>query len=248
MLTGRVNLEKVPAALATASKCSPMPPLQLAEVLVQAQRNDPRTKTTGTRNSDLSAPAPPNAKGEFFLRSLDAGGYRLITKLPDAGWYVRGITLSTPNIPPPTRNAPKFSDIGRNGFTLKAGEKLTGVILTLAEGAASFEGKVSSPGKPTQNFAQLKVHLVPAEDSQADEIIRYAETAVEQVGSFAFKNLAPGKYWILARPATDNDSMNQPQNWNSLERTNLRRAAETVNQLIELKTCQQVKDYQLPTK
>src|SRR5581483_7973250 len=112
-------------------------------------------------------------------------------------------------------------DIARNGFSLQPGESLTGVTVTVAEGAAALSGKVVAATTGATHPAQLRVFLLPAEATAADEVLRYAEMRLRSDGSFAFGNLAPGKYWLRVRaPAADESSERplRPLAWDQTER------------------------------
>lgn len=93
----------------------------------------------------------------------------------------------------------------------------------------------------------LRVHLVPAEREQAENVLRYAESRVEQDGTFAFNNLAPGRYWLLARPASDapDDTPRTTLAQETDARTRLRREAETANVTLSLAPCQRLTDFVL---
>jgi hypothetical protein len=172
------------------------------------------------------------------VRNLAPGRYQLALRLPTEHWYVRTITAPAQR---PLGAAP-----ARDGFALKAGEKLTGVTAVIAEGAASLRGKLSiTSGKPP---SRVRVHLVPAAPTAADEVQRYAETLAQADGSFAFANLAPGKYWLTARAVPDEEALDRPAAsaaWERAERAQLRRAAEAAKHEIELAPCQRLNDYAL---
>jgi hypothetical protein len=77
-------------------------------------------------------------------------------------------------------------------------------------------------------------------------VLRYAETTTGSDGSFAFKELAPGKYWISAKPLPEGESIEsqtRPAAWDADERAKLRREVE--KNVIELQPCQRVNDYLL---
>ncbi len=136
-------------------------------------------------------------------------------------------------------------DLARNGVTLKSGERLSNALITLGGGAAGLKGKVVAEGE-ARLPARMLAHLAPAEPEARDEALRFAETRVESDGLFSFSNLAPGKYWLLARPIPDsepNDKPARPAAWDASERAKLRREAEAANVVIELKPCQRVSDY-----
>src|SRR5262249_26190954 len=105
------------------------------------------------------------------------------------------------------------------------------------------------PGTEGQKLpAHLLVHLVPAEPTAADEVLRYAEAIAGKDGAFEFKHLAPGKYFLLARSVSENETNSdklRPAAFDPIQRAQLRREAEAAKNEIELKTCQRVIDHVL---
>ncbi|HLL71623.1 MAG TPA: carboxypeptidase regulatory-like domain-containing protein [Pyrinomonadaceae bacterium] len=93
----------------------------------------------------------------------------------------------------------------------------------------------------------LRVYLVPAEREQAENVLRYAESRVEQDGAFAFNNLSPGRYLLLARPAPDapDDTPRTTLAQETDARARLRREAETANVTLSLAPCQRLTDFVL---
>ncbi|HEV2669193.1 MAG TPA: hypothetical protein VG324_30025, partial [Blastocatellia bacterium] len=137
------------------------------------------------------------------------------------------------------------ADIARNGITLKAGEKITGVVAIIADGAAGLSGKVIPATEGSRLPARLRVHLVPAEAGTANDALRYAEAFAQGNGSFSMSNIAPGKYWLIARAAPDDemsDGPPAPAAWDANERAKLRKEAESTKTEVELKPCQRVTD------
>jgi hypothetical protein len=136
---------------------------------------------------------------------------------------------------------------------LKAGEKVSGVMVTVAEGAASVSGKAvpanapaeTPAGKDSRPPSRLRIHLVPAETAGANDVLRYADALARSDGSFLLTNIAPGKYWLVARAATDDEPIDEPPApiaWDAIERAKLRKEAEAAKTEIELKPCQRVSD------
>lgn len=76
----------------------------------------------------------------------------------------------------------------------------------MAEGAATVSGRVIAGQAGVSLPTNLRVHLVPAEPEASDYILRYAEKRAEPDGDFSLTNIAPGKYWILARKIPDDES------------------------------------------
>jgi hypothetical protein len=65
---------------------------------------------------------------------------------------------------------------------------------------------------------------------------------------YLLSNLAPGKYWLIARAAPDDETSDLPVTpvaWDATERAKLRREAMTAKNEIELRPCGRVIDYGL---
>jgi hypothetical protein len=208
----------------------------------ERQREQPESVFRPTR-----VDAPIGNNGEFELRRLNAHRYWLALNLPREDLFVRSIILGpAAKTIAASRNAPNpTADLSRGGVLLKQGEKLTGVTVTVAEGGAGLRGQIVAEKTGPRLPARLRAHLVPAETTAADEVIRYAETFAGGDGSFALTNVTPGKYWFLARAVPDDepaDSPPPPAAWNAAERAKLRREAESAKIEVELKPCQRLID------
>lgn len=181
-------------------------------------------------------------QGEFAIRGLEAGLYRLAAWLPHKEWYLRAITQ--------TGQAPanRPVDVSRQGLKLLPGERKKGLIVTVAEGAAFLSGKVISATEGASLPARLRVRLVPAESASADDALRYFETVVEENGRFTMRHLPPGRYHLLARPAPDaepSEAQPRPAAWSAESRAKSLREARTSKFEVELRACQRVMDYVL---
>jgi hypothetical protein len=239
-ITGKFAVESAPNACESKRKW-------LLEETLLALRSE--AKPAGS----ISPPKPSvvnglNDKGEFTVYNLEANRYFLEPRLPNENWYVKSITAS---VSPPAnardsaaRNSTP-ADVARSGVALKAGEKISGVTVTIADGAASVSGKVSPAKEGSRLPARLRVHLVPAEAAATNDVLRYAEALARSDGSFSLRNISPGKYWLVARAASDDepsDGTPQPVAWDSIERAKLRKEAEAMKVEIVLKPCQRVTD------
>lgn len=227
---------------------------QLIETILNVPRDE--TKKAGSQSmvsmigGGLGA---LNDKGEFSLRNLEAARYRLEVKLPTESWYVRAITLPGAPAPQPPQSqtqavAPKATAKTWPGLvTMKAGQQLSGASIMIGQDAAGLRGSLARPGETSAIPAGSRVHLVPVEGDQANNLLRYSETLVNSDGTFAFTNVAPGRYFILARvePATEPDTPARPSAWDPVTRAKLRREAESANTIVDLKPCQRVIDYAL---
>ena len=88
---------------------------------------------------------------------------------------------------------------------MTAGQRLTGVVVAAKEGAAAIRGKVVPATEGGSLPGNLRVHLVPAERESTDDPLRFAEALVNNDGTFSLTNLAPGRYYILARAIADDE-------------------------------------------
>ncbi|MGH9769596.1 MAG: carboxypeptidase regulatory-like domain-containing protein [Blastocatellia bacterium] len=250
-LSGRVVVEKNTAA------CQKQRASSVEEILIAAERDEAQVREA-TLASRLAPtrPAAPNAIGEFTLRNLGAGRHRVIAQLPDENWYLRAIAMEGKPSAPSARGTatPAPVNVARNGVTFKTGEKLTGITVTIAEGAAGLKGQVviDQGGKPS---GKARAHLIPAEKEAADDVLRYSQMNVSGDGSFHFKNLAPGRYYLLAKPIKDGETgglsaklSGRLQALDNAERAALRREAEAAGNVIELQACQRVSDYKLSSQ
>jgi Carboxypeptidase regulatory-like domain len=227
---------------------------QIMETVITAPRDEPKksgsqalTQIFGALSGSL------NAKGEFTVRNLEAGKYRLAITLPTEAWYIRAIT--------PPANLPKKSTqsaattqrpvaLWQGILTLKSGERLGPVSISVGQGAASLRGHVITTSK-TAMPAGLRVHLVPGERERVEDVLRYSETPVKDDGGFAFTNLAPGRYFVVARIEPFNETQSAPPRlsaWEPASRINLRREAEAANTVVELKPCERLDSYTLVLK
>lgn len=182
-----------------------------------------------------------NQQGEFEIRKVEAGYYRLAPRLP-IYWYLRAITLPGP------APAHRPVDVLRQGLTLQPGQHRTGLIMTVAEGGAVLGGRMYSPTNGVRLPAHIRVYLVPAEPVSANDLHRYAVTDLSIDSAFMFGNLAPGRYWILARAVPDEESSKlpvRPAAWYTESRVKLWREAKAAKTEIELQPCQRILDHLL---
>lgn len=220
-----------------------------SETLVSAWHNEKnKAKNQPQFIWSLGTPSSPDRQGNISLRNLWPGQYYFISRFSAKYWYLDSISLqssvaSGPKSTPPNREA----DAARNWTTLKAGERLSGLVIKLSEGAASLQGKISLL-EGEQTPARLYVYLLPAEREKTDDVLRFYTAPVLADGKITLSNLAPGRYLILAQPALNGASspltkLRLPDETET--RAKLRRDAEAAKTEIEFKPCQNVTDYEL---
>ena len=249
-ISGRLVLESVPKA-----ECIKRRSTALQETVIGARRISQETKTprppakTQTATSDVplnmsntNAESVPDAKGDFTLRNLLGGPYRFVAELPETGWYLRAVTMGVP----PAMAKPSDPNIPRDGLTVKVGEKVSGLTLTITEGAALLRGHISA-AEGQRVPAGLRVYLVPAERESTENVLRFFESTTDTSAGFDIDNIAPGRYWLIARPADETDPTRvKPIRQEAALRARVLREAEALKKEITFKPCEQTTDYELP--
>lgn len=219
----------------------------MKETMVVLRRSRPEEKSGAARTADTSGislfasnsfEAVPNEKGELHYRNLSSATYRFDVRLPAAGWYLRDVAMDQ-------RPGPRTeSTISRSGLSLKLGEKISGITITIAEGGASLRGRVTVP--EGQSLPPLRIYLAPAERENSDNPLRFFEDAVAADGTFAIAHVAPGRFWLLAQPAEQIDATTiKSTRSDGSFRAKVLRAAEALKKEIALKPCERTTDYEL---
>lgn len=238
-VAGRVVVEPG-RQLQGATSCGDAPRAAVTGMILNA-----RPDVSSTRGLLNPAPAvelsesAADGQGEFVLRNLAAGRYRLEARLPSDDWYVRAVTLNAAG-----RGAQ--IDVLGGGLTLKPGERVESLTVKLADGAAGIRGRIVAAGDAAPSYNRLRVHLVPSAREYADDAAYFAESAVQEDGTFSLNNIPPGRYWVLARPADDSAGTSaRPARWSAEGRAQLRREAARVGSALELQPCRRVGDFSL---
>jgi hypothetical protein len=236
-ISGKLLLEssKVP-------ECQGKRPPLLVETLVQFRRaeTDVNKDDPLSQRSATGATSPDTA-GAFVLRNLAPGKYQFDMKFYARYWYLKSMTGNSAGA------KGQRTDVAANWTTLKFGESVSNLTVTLAEGAASIRGSVPVAEGATLP-AGIVSFLVPSEPDKTDDVLRYFVTSIGADGTFTFNNLPPGKYLAITQTNVDAQIATQPKLREpeaATARAKLRRTAETKKSEIELKPCQNLADYQL---
>jgi len=236
-ISGRIRLDrKQPSD--PSSECEGRREASFEESIISLRRDLAKDEPHAMQFS--SPNTAPDDRGEFTIKGLQQARYRIEPQLPSETWYVRSITSPAPD--------GKTTDLSAGGVPVRQGDKVTGLTITVTEGAAAIRGKVIAAREGASLPLHLRVHLLPAEPESADDLLRYREIVVERDSTFALTNLAPGKYLLIALPAEVNESgieVSQPVAWDIVSRKRLRSDAEAINALIDLKSCDRLSDYLL---
>jgi hypothetical protein len=246
-ISGRLTLEA-----STAAECKNMRHPLLSETLLIARRSE-KNPSKDRAFSNLFAQGSPDKSGSFLLRNLAPGQFNLDVRFFAKYWYLRSIAREPTAAQPVTGRVGfnnRQTDAARSGISLKFGERVSGLTVTLAEGAASLRGAVKTAAGESIP-PKLYLYLAPAEKENAEDVLRFFITPIPAEGTFGINNLPPGRYWVLTRVAADNE----PQSILKLRapeetgmRTQIRRAAETAKTVVEFKPCENVSTFELPFK
>jgi Carboxypeptidase regulatory-like domain len=221
------------------------------ETLVYARRYEPEKKPGADPKvaepevplsvANFASQAVGDAKGSFNLRNLLPGSYRIDPRPPASGWYIRTITIGA------TQAAARTAGVAtaRDGVAVRTGERVSGLTVTMTEGASRLSGRVT--GVDETMTPRLRVYLIPVEPEAAENVLRFYQSSIEVDGRFIVDNVAPGKYWIVARPTPENESGTAISiRQDATLRANVLRDAGTLKRAVTLTPCQQVADFELP--
>jgi hypothetical protein len=245
-ISGRVVLEE-----SKAEECKGKKKAVITETLISAWHNEKESKDRPQFVWSLGGPVYPNAQGDVTLRNLVAGQYQIIARQFAKYWYLRSITLPAPPGTATKPNQPNGAPGNRgdrvlNWTTVRSGERLTGLVVTVAEGAASVLGQVTTE-EESSIPEKMYVYLVPAERESEQDLMRYFATPIAADKTIAFNNVPPGRYLVAVQPALDNfrptlTKLRLPDEGET--RARLRRAS--LKGELELKPCQNLLDYKVP--
>ena len=223
---GRIVLEE-----SKATECKDKKAPVLSEISVSAwHRRTEAAKRLPLIIWQRGIPVKPDTRGDFVLRNLAPAEYSFDTRFLAKGWYLRSITLG-----PPALSRPR--DISQLWTTVKR-EELAGLTMTIAHGSASIQGVIEKTQSETTQL--LNLFLVPAEPENATDRLRFYGVQPALDGKFELSDLAPGRYWIVTRPAVDDSLIQFRSPDEAALRAELRREAEVQKTEIEVKPCQNV--------
>jgi hypothetical protein len=232
-ISGQVVLEEL-----KTKECTTRQNPVLTETLVSAwHKQDEAAKAQPNFLWNLGTPVNADGQGSVTLRNIAPGDYYFVTRFTAKTWYLQSISISS-------ATTKKEVDASRVWTIVKNGERISGLKITLAEGAASLSGQFDL-AEGALLPEKLFVYLVPAEKERADEVLRFYGSPVTPEGKITLGNLAPGRYWLLARPSLAGGLTKLRVPDENALRAKLRREAEAGKTEIELKPCQNVADYRV---
>ena len=245
-VSGRVVLEE-----SKKSECQGKQPPTFKEMFISAWHKESEAASNQPEFIwSMGEEVNPDSHGNFTIRNLAPSQYYFDAQFTGGSWYLKSISI-TPSATTGAESgqARKAVDVTKVWTNVRTGDRLSGLVFTLAQGAASFQGRVVLTEGETPRDGML-LYLVPAEREAADEPLRFYGGETEE-GKIELHGLAPGRYWILVQPANDTalswlEKMLMPDGIET--RARLRRDAEAAKTEIELKPCQRMVDFRLPFK
>jgi len=228
-VSGRIVLEE-----SNKSECTDKQRPSFAEILVSASQHESQSSNYHPFLAFvLKGPAAVDANGNVSVKNLTPGRYFFMPEFEAKYWYLQSITL-----PPATPGAKTLVDATRAWTTLKSGDRISGLTITLAQGAASLSGKVEGD----ISF----VYLIPAEKERAEDALRFFGAAIGPDGKVALNSIPPGSYWVLVKSSGEGAATTKLRMPDQKElRASLRREAEAAKTAIDLKPCQHLTNFPL---
>lgn len=244
-VSGRVVLEETKVAECNNKET----PLSTETLVFARPRDEEAAKQIPQAIRSKSVPVRPDDKGDFRLRNLPPGSYYFDPSLRARQWYVRAITFGPPTTTTTTNatTKPKQVDATRVWTAVKMDDRLSGLTITLAQGAATLRGQYElAQGEKAPAGSSL--YLVPAERENANDVLRFFATTIYDNGAFELNNIAPGRYWVLAQMGGEDSSTKVRLPLETETRARIRRLAEAAKTEIEFKPCQDILNFRLPLK
>lgn len=239
-VAGRVVFEE-----AKPPVCAEKPQQSFDALTVGAWHNDNEAaKEIPSTMWSWGVPVKPDAEGNFLVHNLATGEYYFGVRNTAKNWYTKSIQF------PATANGKKPVDAARVWTSLKAGDRVTGLAITLAQGGASLRGQLAvGEGERVPN--RTFVYLAPVERERFMNPLNYYGLAIQPDGKIAIGNIAPGRYWIAVETIDEDvplplTRLRFPHDTET--RALIRRLGEAAKTEIEFKPCQEVVDFKLPLR
>jgi len=244
-ITGRVVLEE-----SKAVECKGKKSVLPTEILVSAWHNENEARQDKPQFIwGLGGPTFPNQQGEITLKNLAAGQYQLVVRQFAKYWYLQSISLPA-STTATLKQSNRTQDAVLSWITVRRGDRLSGLVVTIVEGAASLRAQITVE-EGTSLPQRLYVYLVPAEREKALDPLRYLAAPIAADRTLSLNNIPPGRYLMVLQPPLDavRPTLSKLRLPDEAEtRARLRRDAEAAKIEIEFKPCENVMGYQLPYK
>jgi hypothetical protein len=218
-------------------------------IAIVANPKDPHIDQSTLLRSMLGA-VTADKDGSFTLKNIRHGQYAFSPRFYGRYWYLKSMAMGSTSAQSSAKQSTSIRDVTKNWTPVKSGDRLTGLIITLTEGAASIRGQLTVTEGEKNEFG-MRVYLVPAERDKADDPLRYFTQDIAGDGAFALSGVQPGRYLIFAEESradfpTSTEKLRLPDAVDA--RLKIRSAAELQKTELELKPCQNLTDYRLKAR
>ena len=228
-ISGRVVISQ-----STDAKCEAMSVPGPENIMLSAR---PEKKTVDNVYVNAANDVSAQPTGEFRITGLLSGNYRLRSFLPSDEAYIRSIDRPRPQ----PGAAARAANTPPESIALADGENLSGLTINAVGGGGSAYVHAELTGFDRENSIVPHLYLVPSEKERADETLRFAESSISDDGSFVFRNLAPGKYFLVSRTLKDPRAV-RPLFWDARERASMLTDGAAGGLAVEIKPCQSNRD------
>ena len=228
-ISGRVVISQ-----STDAKCEAMSVPGPENIMLSAR---PEKKTVDNVYVNAANDVSAQPTGEFRITGLLSGNYRLRSFLPSDEAYIRSIDRPRPQ----PGAAARAANTPPESIALADGENLSGLTINAVGGGGSANVHAELTGFDRENSIVPHFYLVPSEKERADDTLRYAESSISDDGLFVFRNLAPGKYFLISRALKDPREV-RPLFWDGHERVSMLADGAAGGLAVEIKPCQSNKD------
>ncbi len=234
-IKGKVTIEKNPN-LATVKECAKSSETAVTSMIIKFDSSaKEKSVLNSIENIQQNIFAAPDENGDFEINRLEGGRYFLNVNFPDENLFVKELSQQI--------SVKEKRDLS-GGLSLGTGENLDNIKIVFSDGAAKINGKViiSEKEKIENPSAKFIVFLIPADETNKDNILRYAQTVVNMDETFSFENVAPGSYFLSAEnyPADTETVQKSPifKFRDAKERLKLFQNAKNGETALTLKPCQ----------
>ncbi len=190
-IKGKVSVEKNPN-LAAVKECAKTSETALTSMILKFDSGAKEKSVLDSLESiQQNIFAAPDENGDFEINRLESGRYFLNVNFTDENLFVKELSQQI--------SAKEKRDLS-GGLSLGTGENVDNVKIVFSGGAAKIKGKIiiSEKEKIENSSAKFIVYLIPADEANKDNILRYAQTVGNANGIFSFENVAPGSYFLSA--------------------------------------------------
>jgi len=218
---------------AQTGQCKGQPAPSILEILAATRQQDhgPAFRSTS-----------PDENGDFRIMDLEPGRYLFSAILSNNDLFVSSVIDSGRR--PSSKTLPDLTGL----IALTSRERMQGLLIKVAPGSAGISGRIASAVESPIAADSVRIYLLPSEDRFINDAWRYYERSTGSDGKFSIRNVAPGKYWIVALPSPQKGDAVIPMGqlvFDNNFRATIRKQAQEKGTALDLTPCQKINDLSL---